>query len=204
MRYGIIPTSVEYYKILSFIHCLYAKHIKGVELADFPTFYGRPMLARASGAKIIIGKNARFFSNRSLNVAGIYHPCSLAAIGTNSVIKIGTNCGFSGVILVAQTSIEIGDFCYFGANAKIYDTDFHVEDPFRRRKQLSPGEAISKPVKIGNDVWVGSDVLILKGVTVGDAAIIGARSVVTKNVLAGTIVAGNPARLIRSIHSIPQ
>lgn len=203
MRYLIFPTKADFYKVFSFLICLYAKRIKGVELAsNTVAFYGMPLITRAPGATIEIGENSKFISARDINVAGINQQCILAAMGPESIIKIGKYCGFSGSVLVAETSIEIGDFCNIGANVKIYDTDFHVEDPILRRSQLSPHIAKTSPVKIGQDVWIGANVIVLKGVTIGDGAIIGAGSVVTKDVPSKYVFAGNPARLIRPIDGI--
>ena len=190
----------HFYALLSLSICAYARRIKGLEiLGNSVSFYGIPLIRRAIGSKIIIGANSKFVSSRNVNVAGISQHCILATLSSTSIIKIGENCNFSGTVLVAATSIDIGDYCNFGANVKVYDTDFHVEDPILRRQQTSPCLANTRPVKIGKDVWIGSDAMILKGVTIGDEAIIGAGSVVTKDVPSRHIVAGNPAKPIRPI-----
>lgn len=88
--------------------------------------------------------------------------------------------------------IEIGDETIISDNVKIHDSDNH---------EIIMSEGVKKdifaPVIIGNHVWIGKNVLILKGVHIGDNAIVGAGSVVTKNVPAGTLVVGNPARVIK-------
>ena len=81
----------------------------------------------------------------------------------------------------------------FGPNVHLY-TPFHPLDPVERNGLNGP--EITKPIKIGNDVWVGGGAIILPGVTVGDGCTIGAGSVVTKNVEAFTVVAGNTARVV--------
>ena len=81
----------------------------------------------------------------------------------------------------------------------VYDLDGHPLDAERRRNgEPSPAEEI-KPVVIGDDVWIGTGAVILKGVTIGDRAVIAARSVVTADVPCDVIVAGNPAKLIRNL-----
>ena len=85
----------------------------------------------------------------------------------------------------------------FGGDTKIYDTDFHSTDPFKRLHGNT--DVPSKPVHIGKRVFIGGHSIILKGVTIGDEAVIGAGSVVTKDVPAGEIWAGNPARFIKKI-----
>ena len=93
-----------------------------------------------------------------------------------------------------QGGIEIGDDCLIGHNTTIatLNHDFNPEN----RANLTP-----YPVKIGNKVWIGSDCTILPNVTIGDGAIIGAGSVVTKDVPANCIAVGNPAKVIREIET---
>jgi len=106
-------------------------------------------------------------------------------------IKIGKNvfinacCRFQD-----QGGIEIGDGALIGHNTTIATLN-HDFNP-NKRQNLTPS-----PVKIGKKVWIGSDCTILPGVTIGDGAIIGAGSVVTKSIPANTIAVGNPARVIR-------
>ena len=108
-------------------------------------------------------------------------------------IKIGKNvfinacCRFQD-----QGGIEIGDGSLIGHNTTIATLN-HDFNP-AKRQNLTPS-----PVKIGKNVWIGSDCTILPGVTIGDGAIIGAGSVVTKSIPANTIAVGNPARVIKEI-----
>ena len=110
-------------------------------------------------------------------------------------IKLGKNvfinacCRFQD-----QGGITIGDGTLVGHNVTIATLN-HDYNP-NNRASITP-----KPVKIGKNVWIGSDSTILPGVEIGDGAIIGAGSVVTKNVPANTIAAGNPARIIRKIEN---
>lgn len=80
----------------------------------------------------------------------------------------------------------------------MYDTDFHSLDPLKRATVPDPDVARA-PIVIGDDVFIGGHVIILKGVRVGDGAVIGAGSVVTKDVPAREIWAGNPAKYIKTI-----
>ena len=90
--------------------------------------------------------------------------------------------------------VTIGDDCMFGPAVQIY-TATHPLDPIERKS----GYEYAKPVSIGNDVWVGGGAIINPGVTIGDAAVIGSGAVVTRDVAPRTFVAGNPARVIRTI-----
>ncbi len=106
-------------------------------------------------------------------------------IGKNVFINAG--CRFQD-----QGGIIIGDGALIGHNTVIATLN-HVFDPEHR------GDMIPSPVKIGKNVWIGSNSTILPGVTIGDNAIIGAGSVVTKDIPADMIAVGNPARVVKSI-----
>ncbi|HMO12755.1 MAG TPA: acyltransferase [Pirellulaceae bacterium] len=116
---------------------------------------------------------------------------------SNSVLSIGNNNYFSNNIsIVAVGSISIGCDCLIGNNALIVDSDFHGLAATQRRTK---GE--SKPVSIGNNVWIGANVTILKGVSIGENSVIGAMSLVTGDVPPNSIFAGNPAKKIRDLPS---
>ncbi len=99
---------------------------------------------------------------------------------------------------MAAKRIEIGNRVLLGANVTITDTDFHPLDAHER--VTNPVAGKNKPVKIEDDVFVGMNTVILKGVIIGRGAVIGANSVVTADVPAEVVAAGNPARVIRSVN----
>jgi carbonic anhydrase/acetyltransferase-like protein (isoleucine patch superfamily) len=101
----------------------------------------------------------------------------------------------NGCEIVARTRITIGENCLIGPRSTIYDSDFHG---VRAEDRRSSG--LSSPVRIEDNVWIGSQVMILKGVHIGKNAVVGARSVVTRDVEAGSIIGGNPARIIGSVY----
>jgi maltose O-acetyltransferase len=113
----------------------------------------------------------------------------------NSVLKIGSNCSFSNnIAIVANDSIEIGDNCLIGNSVQIVDSDFHGLSVSERGRL-----GLVKPTRIGSNVWIGTGVIVLKGVTIGDNSIVGAMSLVTRDVPKDSIVGGNPARWIREV-----
>jgi len=110
-------------------------------------------------------------------------------------IKLGKNVLINyDCILLDTAEISIGDNTLIGPGTKIVTAN-HPHDAEKRRDWSVSGS----PVKIGEDVWIGAGAVILPGVTVGARSIIGAGSVVTKDVPSDVIVAGNPARIIRSV-----
>ena len=124
----------------------------------------------------------------------------------NATISIGKRV-FMNASLIAAQSIEIGDDVLVSWGVTIVDHNSHAIS-FSERSQDVVNWRLGKkdwtnvkiaPIKISNKVWIGFDSIILKGVTIGEGAIVGAGSVVTKDVPAWTIVAGNPARVIREI-----
>lgn len=113
-----------------------------------------------------------------------------------SKITIGEGCAFSNNISVcAIDSIHIGSQCLIGDMVLIIDADHHELDPSKRWD----GPGTVRPVVVGNNVWIGSRATILRGVCIGDNSVIGAGAVVTKSVPPNVVVAGNPARIIKTL-----
>ncbi|MGR5066586.1 acyltransferase [Photobacterium sp. DNB22_13_2] len=185
----------------------------GAELADSVLFSGQPRVfyTLVSGEPISEGEGEDFNACLQIGEAS-YIDSSFVPAFPSTVTKltsvkrpgkpagkivIGCNVVLQGTAIVAYQEVRIGDDVIFGGMVTIMDCDGH--DTARRG---DPGEVERlevKPVKIGNAVWVGNQATILKGITIGDNAVIGAHSVVTKDVPANTVVAGNPARVVKKI-----
>ena len=159
-------------------------------------FYGLPIFRRIPESTIKAGARCKFLSASWINFAGINHPCILATLGEGAIISIGDDCGFSGVSIGAGVSVTIGDRVMVGANASISDTDWHPVDPVRR---AAGEQGTMSPVCIEDDVWLGANVVVLKGVTIGKGTTVAANSVVTKSIPPRVIAAGVPARVIKQI-----
>nr|WP_160153266.1 acyltransferase [Microbulbifer sp. ALW1] len=115
--------------------------------------------------------------------------------GGDAHIRIGDYVLISpGVRISAGQSITLGDACMLAANVYISDSDWHGlynrTRPFR----------CTAPVTIGNNVWIGDSAIVCKGVSIGDNAVVGAGSIVTRDVPANAVVAGNPAREVKQIN----
>lgn len=132
------------------------------------------------------------------------------AIGVNGRCKVGDYTLLNGALLMAEESIEIGSYCLVSWNVGIADSDFHPIDPALRRidavacapyanPRPERPKIGTKPVKIGDNVWIGMNAVILKGVTIGDNSVVAAGSVVSKDVPANVVVAGNPAVIVKEL-----
>jgi acetyltransferase-like isoleucine patch superfamily enzyme len=141
--------------------------------------------------KIVIGEDVWLSGKPSFIFGNRWQLDPELRIGDHSFV--GHRCALS----VAK-SVRIGRHCLLAGGVSISDYDGHPTDPVLRRTEPAPPEAI-RPVVIGDDVWIGADAIILKGVEIGDRSIVGAGSVVTRSVPPDVIVAGNPARIVRSL-----
>ncbi|MDQ6990313.1 MAG: acyltransferase [Mariprofundaceae bacterium] len=165
-----------------------------------------PYIKNKCGGSLEIGNHTVLNSDNENSNTPVPTPVKFV-IGRNASIKIGDHCDLNGVAITAYQLVEIGNRVQIGASGLIADTDFHPIGVVDRQKQMK-GEAFSiecvtkKTVKIEDDVWIGYQVMILKGVTIGRGSIVGAGSVVTKDVPAFTVVAGNPARVIKEIDAV--
>jgi len=119
-------------------------------------------------------------------------------VGPNAQLTIGNNVGMSNSTLVCMQQVTIGDDVFIGGDCKIYDTDFHAVPVAARLQNAPPRTA---PVHISSKTFIGGHSIILKGITIGEGAVIGAGSVVTKDIPPYQIWAGNPAKYVADVLS---
>lgn len=170
--------------------------LRGIRFQKGLKFHGRAVLIRMPESSIEIGKNCRFRSDYTSNLVGINRKCLVSTMRKKALIKIGNNCGISGAVIGAVDKIEIGDKVLLGANCFVTDFDWHNTDPSIRHQKCEN----SKPVKINNNVWIGMNTIVLKGVEIGENSVIGANSVVTKSIPANVIAGGNPCKVIKELN----
>lgn len=183
--------------LLAFVLTRFRFALAGIPWGKTWRFYGVPIIQKHRRSRISLGPGLQLRSSPRSNPLGISHRVFLSTIQDGAVLEIGANFGMSGGAICAANRITIGDNVAIGANSKIVDTDFHPLNPHLR--QMAPAEAVTSPVIIEDDVFIGMNCLILKGVTIGQGCVIGAGSVVTRSIPPGVIAGGNPAMVIKEL-----
>lgn len=145
---------------------------------------------------ILIGRNFTAHSKATYNSLGVIQKTLLRTASYGAELVIGDYVGVSGCSICACQSVRIGNHVLVGTGVIITDSDLHPVDPVAR---LNGGAAKTAPVVIGRNVFIGARAIILKGVTIGDNSTIGAGAVVTHSVPANSVVAGNPATVVKTL-----
>jgi acetyltransferase-like isoleucine patch superfamily enzyme len=153
-------------------------------------FHGKTWFRRFPGSRISLGRGCQLLSSPTANLIGINRPCMISTMAAEAEIRIGNDCGFSGTVIAGFRSIVLGDHVICGANTLITDSNWHPEDPRSGRPS---------PVRIDDNVWLGVNAIVLRGVSIGTNSVIGAGSIVTSNIPANVIAAGNPCRVIKPL-----
>jgi len=180
---------------LPYIRLMFA--LAGVPWGRGWRIFGLPLIQRHRRSTLELGDGLELRSWYSTNPLAPNHPVVLTTWQAGAVLRIGRRCGLTGAVVVAAERVEIGDRVLLGANSTVTDTDFHPLDPWERQRDILNGA--TAPVIIEDDVFIGMHSLILKGVHIGRGSVVGAGSVVTRDVPPGVIVAGNPARIVKSL-----
>jgi galactoside O-acetyltransferase len=182
-------------------------------IIGFLQFRARRKLLKRAGIKIHPTVKANFRGVR-------YHASSTLEIGEGSIVEgslvserdgasilIGQNTFIGNSLLASASRIEIGDDVLISWGCNIVDHNSHAIGWKQRKQDVRDWYHGTKdwthvsvaPVKIGNKCWIGLNVIVLKGVEIGEGAVVAAGSIITKNIPPWTVVAGNPARVIREI-----
>lgn len=170
----------------------YAAHFVAPQLAHLGTGFHlmKPWNIRLHGAHISIGENAHIVtaSDRQVSLSTWQFEAH------SGHIEIGDNCLLCpGVRIDSASLVRIGDNCMLAAGCYLTDADWH--DIYDRTRAVGN----TRPVTLGNNVWIGDGSIICKGVTIGENSVIGAGSVVTQDIPANVIAAGNPAKVVKPL-----
>lgn len=184
----------EIERLLTYPLCRAGAAWSGVRWGRGWQVYGFPIWQIHRGSTLHIGDRLALRSTARSNPLGPARPCIVCTWTAEAVLKIGDDFGMTGGSVVCASSVTLGDRVWVGANSVITDTDFHPLAAAAR--QTDPTQGRTAPIVIEDDVFIGMHALILKGVRLGVGCVIGAGSVVTRDVPPGMIAAGNPARPI--------
>lgn len=156
-----------------------------------------PILIHRSNAKIVLGNNVLLnSSNRNYHI-NMFASVKLMCDKPNAIISIGDNTRIHGSCIHAFERIEIGSNCLIAANCQIFDASGHGTS----HKERAESQGKSKPIIIGNNVWIGTGCIILPGTTIGNNSVISAGSVVRGVVPEGVVFAGNYAKFIKQLNA---
>ncbi|HYT60379.1 MAG TPA: acyltransferase [Haliangiales bacterium] len=130
-------------------------------------------------------------------------------VGPRGCVKLGDYALVHGARIICDSEIIIGDYALLSWNVVLMDTYRLPLNILARRQELeriptreprvAAADVPARPIHLQRNVWIGFDVCVLPGVTIGEGSVVGARSVVTENVPPHSVVAGNPARVIRRL-----
>jgi len=151
-----------------------------------------PTIFNGLGA-INIGDNTRF-GYLPANVVGD-GVIKIQARSNDAVVTFDEDCICSGnLTIIANQRVSIGKGCLIGDMVSVMDCDFHDVSPLKRHES-----GVVAPVEIGDNVWLGARVIILKGVVIGDNTVIAAGSVVSKSLPSNVVAGGVPAKVLKSL-----
>ena len=159
---------------------------------------GTPVIFNKRNAQMEFGENVTIKSSFLSNLVGLYSRTIIVTRTSEAKIKIGNNVGISGATIYARKEIEIGDNTLIGGNVKILDNDFHPLEIEARNNDIKE-KILTEPIKIGKNCFIGCNSIILKGAELGDGCIVGAGSVVTGKFEDNSVIAGNPAKVIKKL-----
>ncbi len=159
--------------------------------------YGTVILGMHDKRQVVLGRHVDINGCLSVGKEGSVTLGDYALVGPRALIQ-------------ALTKVDIGRFAYIGPDVLVIDSNHHsiyaldrMLDVLGVDKGISGLNAVSKPITIGNHVWIGRRAMVFKGVTIGDRAIVAAGAVVTHDVPPDAIVAGNPAKIVKMIDQKP-
>ncbi len=181
-------------RISSYINLL-RLNLYGVEHGKHCVIHGKLYINLFPSASLKIGDDFYFSSGWGINALCSNRRGMLYATW-DANITIGNNVGMSSTVLWCHKKIVIGNNVKIGGNCILIDTDAHDINYINRRRPATDSGATS-PIIIEDDAFIGTNCIILKGVTIGARSIIAAGSIVTKSIPADCIAGGNPAKVIK-------
>ena len=180
--------------------------INGIRYGRGLVLKGVPVIYNKRGARLDIGNHVMVKSSFLSNLIGLYSRTVIVTRTPEARIVIGDHVGISGSVIYARKGIFIGDNTAIGGNSKILDNDFHpleAEERLRLLQDVHGGDASglipAREIHIGKNCFIGCNTIILKGTVLGDGCVVGAGAVVAGRFEENSVIAGNPAKVIRKM-----
>lgn len=184
------------WKMVDLVRTKWYSFIWGIVIGRGCRFCGAAMIRTRRHGTIVIGKNVVFLSRSEINPVGLLNE-TIIDTRKGGKLVIGDGSGFSSVVISTQESIVIGKNLKCGGNVRIFDHDFHSIEPEFRSSAVDHDHVRSKPINIGDDCFIGTNAIILKGTSLGDRCIVAAGSVVMGLVApSDSMIKGNPAVVV--------
>lgn len=194
----LYKTNVAPYWHTVFTKLLFA--MNGVNLGGHFFSRGIPLVNVSMKGQFRAGTNLTISNGPYYSPTGRNRQCEFI-VGENATLLIGNHVGISSSAITCHCQITIGNHVMLGGNTAVYDTNFHsVDANDRKNRSVDKKNTRRAAVIIEDHVFVGAHSTIMKGVTIGHHSVIGACSVVTKDIPPYQVWAGNPARFIREIN----
>ena len=183
----------QYYKLRSIL----LLWLWGVKYGRKVLFQGKIIIRTRKKGEIVLGNNVLFNSQRITNLVGL-SGSTILDTRFGGKIEIGDRTGASSVVISSKKLVKIGSRCKIGGNVRIFDHDFHCLDASIRCTSEDRNNIRSSEIEIGDDCFIGTNSIILKGTKIGARSIVAAGSVVFGlKIPPDSLVKGNPAQIIR-------
>jgi len=174
--------------------------LPGIEVADGILVKGWPRVDIAPTAKVSLGASVTLNSRNPRYHANLHSRVKLFAERA-ARIEIGASTRIHGTCLHALERITIGKGCLIAGNSQIFDSNGH-DLAFPEVEKRLETKGTTEPVMIGDHVWIGLNCIVLPGVTIGEGTVVGAGSVVTRDLPPFTVAGGNPARVLKDFSEL--
>jgi acetyltransferase-like isoleucine patch superfamily enzyme len=165
---------------------------------EYPAMRGNPLFFIDGGAVVDVGPDATISIGRGVSIQRDFTGYFAGRVDIGEGVYINR-----GVYLDARHDVRIGRHCLIAEGVSIHDADHEFGEVAGTGGPAHSRTFHSAPIRIGDNVWIGTKATILKGVTIGDNAVVAAHAVVTRDVPANTLVAGVPARLVKQWGRVP-
>lgn len=185
-------------RLLSCPYILYIRFHPRINCGSGLVLKGKPIVEILNNGKIILKNNVTLYSTPRNYFAQLASPTRLFVEGETAIIQIGNNSRINGATIHARSQIFIGDNCLIAANTSILDSNGHEAFLDQPENRINSKDE-PKNICIEDNVWVGINSIILKGVTIGTGSIVSAGSVVVRDVPSHCVVRGNPAVVIKTL-----